>query len=477
LAALELEIPLSLRFDHAVHLVDGRYLVIAPDLATFFATDRLGLALFEEMKAGVSPIDAILKHSAPGALPFVFAEMLELLSQLSRASLLAPEAIMDERTRPNPSLHLYVTDACNLACVHCYRYDTPVRGRSHGRASEALSEAEITRLLDDYTAINPEGNIVVSGGEPFLRPDIYRILARARALGHHSALFTNGTLVDQAVAAALAGLVDVVQVSLDGATEGVNDRIRGPGAYQKALQAIHLLSDAGVAVDIAVTLNPDNVGDLLQNHETLEQLARAGHCKTVRVAVVKSIGRARSTWPGLDRPCLERSAQTLLELFIKAGITHEVPPAPKIRYNCGFGPGFHVDWQGDVYPCREEERFRLANIRLEPLGQIYGRIYRQYLETSIEHMPECRGCDLRYICTGGCRIANLQATGSYTAPVCTDETRQAIYRKMAFASARLTGRIERRESDGRSETRAPEAGRIAVQNLREEAGKGGGFSH
>jgi radical SAM protein with 4Fe4S-binding SPASM domain len=106
----------------------------------------------------------------------------------------------------------------------------------------------------------------VTGGEPFLREDIFDILGEARSRGFEIYLLTNGTLLDKERAHALSSLgVRGVQVSMEGPEE-VHESIRGKGSFDRSISGVKNLLDAGLRVTLNVTLSNLNaryIGDLL----------------------------------------------------------------------------------------------------------------------------------------------------------------------------------------------------------------------
>src|SRR5690606_34625925 len=105
--------------------------------------------------------------------------------------------------------------------------------------------------------------LILSGGEPLLRKDIFEIAARSKALGFYTALSTNGTLIDEPLAERIAALgLHYVGISLDG-LEATHDRFRRhKGAFRKSLNALRLLRARGVRVGVRFTLTQENAHDL-----------------------------------------------------------------------------------------------------------------------------------------------------------------------------------------------------------------------
>jgi 12,18-didecarboxysiroheme deacetylase len=148
------------------------------------------------------------------------------------------------------------TRACNLNCMHCY-----ARG-GYGRSNRELSTEQGFRLLDDLAAFGVPV-ILLSGGEPLLRPDLPELAGYAVGRGMRAIISTNGTLIDDEKAMLLrdAG-VSYVGISLDG-LEQVNDRFRGMrGAFQMACKGIRNCQKAGLKVGLRFTMNKLNVHQL-----------------------------------------------------------------------------------------------------------------------------------------------------------------------------------------------------------------------
>lgn len=109
-------------------------------------------------------------------------------------------------------------------------------------------------------SFSPSMNI--TGGEPFLREDLFDILGEVKSLGFDAYLLTNGTLVNRERALRLADLgINGVQVSIDG-PEAVHNDIRGKGSFTAAEHGIECLVDAGIPVTLNVTLSMMNAGEI-----------------------------------------------------------------------------------------------------------------------------------------------------------------------------------------------------------------------
>ncbi|MBI4288020.1 MAG: radical SAM protein [Chloroflexi bacterium] len=147
-----------------------------------------------------------------------------------------------------------LTERCNLACGHCYLDASPMPARAE------LSENECYRTVDEIAQLCPGAMLVLSGGEPLLRPDFLSIVRRAADRGLVTVVGTNGTLLTAELARRMAGYgVMGAGVSLDSATPRLHDRIRGmPGAWQLAASGIAAAQQAGLQVQVQATVMQAN---------------------------------------------------------------------------------------------------------------------------------------------------------------------------------------------------------------------------
>jgi len=167
-----------------------------------------------------------------------------------------PTPVGPRRAPPGPVVIWNLVRRCNLACKHCYSIsaDVDVPGE--------LSTAEAERTMDDLRAYGVPV-LILSGGEPLLRPDVFELSARAKSMGFYVGLSTNGTLIDDAMLERVAAIgYDYVGISLDG-LEATHDRFRRKaGAFAASLAALRRCRDAGLKVGIRFTLTQDNALDL-----------------------------------------------------------------------------------------------------------------------------------------------------------------------------------------------------------------------
>ncbi|MER6877159.1 mycofactocin radical SAM maturase, partial [Amycolatopsis sp. NPDC000673] len=259
-----------------------------------------------------------------------------------------------------------LTYACNLSCVHCL-------SSSGRRDPRELSTAECKALIDEFERMQVF-YVNIGGGEPTVRPDFWELVDYATE--HHVGVkfSTNGIKITEDVAKRLAGsdYVDV-QISLDGATEEVNDHVRGPGSYRTAVRAMENLSAAGFGnFKISVVVTRQNAGQL----DDFKAIAdRYG--AQLRLTRLRPSGRGADVWDELH-PTAQQQRE-LYEWLVEYG--ENVLTGDSFFHLAGYGdgglPGLNlcgagrvvclVDPVGDVYACpfAIHDTFLAGNIRGE----------------------------------------------------------------------------------------------------------------
>jgi heme d1 biosynthesis radical SAM protein NirJ len=177
------------------------------------------------------------------------------LSQFMQ-ELRAPTPIGPRRQPPGPVVIWNLVRRCNLTCRHCYSVsaDREYPGE--------LSTDEAKAVMADLRAFGVPA-LILSGGEPLLRPDLFELAGHAKALGFYTALSTNGTLIDATnIERIAAASFDYVGISLDGRRE-THDRFRcREGAFDASLAGLRLCRDRGIKVGVRFTLTQANAADL-----------------------------------------------------------------------------------------------------------------------------------------------------------------------------------------------------------------------
>src|SRR5512146_2088224 len=161
-----------------------------------------------------------------------------------------------DRTPRGPVVIWNLVRRCNLTCKHCYALSA-----DHDYPGE-LRFDEVCRVMEDLKSAHVPA-LILSGGEPLLRPDLFDIAANAKRLGFYVGLSTNGPLIDAALADRIAAQgFDYVGISLDGLRE-THDRFRRKaGAFDASLAAVRHLRERRVKVGLRYTMTDMNAHDL-----------------------------------------------------------------------------------------------------------------------------------------------------------------------------------------------------------------------
>lgn len=189
--------------------------------------------------------------------------------------LIDPEATPRVRSvqnhAPGPVVIWNLVRRCNLTCKHCYSISA-----DKDFAGE-LSTDEVFTVMEDLKAFHVPV-LILSGGEPLLRPDIFDISHRAKQMGFYVGLSTNGTLIDENnIEAVSEAGYDYVGISIDGMHE-THDRFRRKeGAFEQAIHGIRLCRERGIKVGLRFTLTRDNAAELpdilqLMDDEEIDKL-------------------------------------------------------------------------------------------------------------------------------------------------------------------------------------------------------------
>ncbi len=346
-----------------------------------------------------------------------------------------------------------LTARCNLRCKHCYI------DASSAMPGE-LSTDEALRVLDEIAEVNAETIVILTGGEPLLRPDLDQLVARAAESGMMAVLGTNGTLLtaDRARALADRGLAGV-GISLDSLVSSRHDTFRGvDGAWDATRQGIHAAHRAGLDVQIQMTLTRDNWTEL----EGVVRFARDAGARVLTVFFLVCTGRGQDL-VDLTPEEYERVLNRLVKQEHE-GIMIRPRCAPTFRRALAQAKPDSILLNSDAGRCMAGKNY----CRITPDGQVtpcpymplvvgrlreasFGELWRSAPLFQSLRAPTLQGrcgrCEYRDLC-GGCRARALASSGDPLAedPWCTyspgtDETPEgpdeAVVSWTADAESRL----------------------------------------
>ncbi len=268
--------PLHIPSLHAFQEDDVFYAVDA-EAPNWIATDARGKQILHEIRSGEdagTPLafgSLVARWAAEHQLEAgkAWVHVHDFLCALDRAGLLADAPFV---RAPYPGraalikpaglheLWLQINNACNLTCTHCLVSSGP--GGAPG-----IDAAALVRLVDRAKELGME-RLYVTGGEPFLRKDIFDLAKRATEThGAEMIILTNATVFSGAVKKGLETLDRTkvkFQVSIDGARPETNDSIRGAGTFDRALEGAKLLSGLGFDVSLTTVTTEENLSELVE---------------------------------------------------------------------------------------------------------------------------------------------------------------------------------------------------------------------
>jgi len=343
-----------------------------------------------------------------------------------------------------------VTRSCNLSCRHCRA--SSERGPYRGE----LGTEACLALLDDIASVG-RPVIILTGGEPLLRPDIFTLARYGDSLGLRMVLATNGTGVDGKTADRIRESgIRRVSVSLDGPDAASHDALRAvPGAFDGALRGIEALKKAGVEFQVNTTVTRENLADLERILDLAVSLGAAAH----HLFLLVPTGRGKEM--AEEEISAEDYEKTLLWFLEKEGrvpMELKATCAPhyfrirrqhgKDRNRKGASPALaghggptprgclggitfcFISHTGQVQPCGYLE-VDCGQVSQAPFpviweeSPVFGKLRRLDL-----YGGKCGRCEFLKVC-GGCRARAFEATGDYLAeePLCVYEPRAESRRR------------------------------------------------
>ncbi len=317
------------------------------------------------------------------------------------------------------------TKACNLHCRHCYEVaDKP--------AADELTTAEALDAVDKMAQAGV-AYIAISGGEPFVRKDLFQIVERIRHHGMGFSIATNGTLLTKENVEKLKQYNCLfVQVSLDGATPESHNWFRGQNMFEKTIEGIKNAVDAGLSVGIATTVtnhNYNEVQDIINLAEKLGvgtfmhyNFVPTGRGKDIiklditpeqREEMLKMMAkqtgrkiRVLSTAPQFARVCVQNEAMSFPMThfdYTSGEYSKSIKFLADFVGGCGTGRLYcALEPNGDIIPCVFIP-IKLGNIKNDDFLKIWHEsdVFNKIRKRD-EFGGSCGSCDYRNIC-GGCR--------------------------------------------------------------------------
>ena len=339
----------------------------------------------------------------------------------------------------------HITERCNLRCLHCYQ---------EGYTSQSeFSLAQLKQIADEIDLTlekwDMRGRIALTGGEPFLKEELIPLMGYLEQKKYilKIGILTNGTLIDEEIVNRLKNLQKLysIQISLDGASEEINDFIRGKGAYKKAVDSFRLLHKKGIRTRLMFTVHKKNLQDVpalidlavrekigaltierfvpegkgsqakdwfltkKEVHELYEYVSQRSDTE-YKNGTPLTIWKCRSLWANIEP---QRAKAT------------DIPVQVALGSMCAIGiNSLTILSDGTVLPCRRLP-IPIGNIKNDSIYNIWHTSKLLWEIRDKNNLKgKCNGCDLIPWCSG-CRAIAYAVMGDYLAedPQCWRQKR------------------------------------------------------
>ncbi|RLC33774.1 MAG: heme b synthase, partial [Deltaproteobacteria bacterium] len=329
------------------------------------------------------------------------------------------------------------TRNCNLSCRHCRASATM------GPYSGELDTDASFRLLDQI-AETGSPIVILTGGEPLLRPDIFDIAAHGTSNGLKMVMAPNGTLITEENAKKMADAgISRISISIDGATREDHDSFRGvDGAYEGALRGAELAKEAGIDFQINTTVTRLNMEQLPRIMALAESIGAVAH----HIFLLVPTGRGREmAEQAISAQDYENTLnwfydqQKISSLQLKAtcapqyyrvlrqrarmeniSVSFKTHGLDAVTRGCLGGVSFcFISHVGIVQPCGFLE-LNCGDVTSQHFGEIWrDSVIFNNLRNYDMLGGKCGICEYKRVC-GGCRARAYEATGDYLAeePLC-----------------------------------------------------------
>jgi radical SAM protein with 4Fe4S-binding SPASM domain len=335
-----------------------------------------------------------------------------------------------------------VTGRCNLRCRHCYA------AVSDAPPEDELTHEEGRALIDDLAAFGSPV-LLLSGGEPLMRPDIFDLAEYAVLRGLRCVLSTNGTMVDEDTAQRLKRIgMSYIGISLDGLGATHDDFRRRDGAFDEVLAGLRASCEAGLKAGLRFTIFKNNAREVPAIFELVreERISRVcfyhlvccgrgteliqeglTHCQTREIVDTIIDGAAALRRDGLKVEVLTVDNHCDGPYLYLRMLRENNPRASDVlellRMNGGNSSGLGiacVGWDGTVYPDQFWRTQALGNVRQQPFSRLWTNPSNTFLMKLKEKgryvTGRCARCRFLDACGGNLRVRAEALTGDPWAP-------------------------------------------------------------
>lgn len=325
---------------------------------------------------------------------------------------------------------------CNLTCKHCYSISADVAFPGE------LDTQQVFGVMDDLKQYGVPV-LILSGGEPLLRPDIFEISKHAKVMGFYTALSTNGTLIDENNIDKIAEMdYDYLGISVDGMRETHDYFRHKQGAFDEAMHGIRLCRDKGIKVGLRFTVTQDNAKELpemltLINQEKIDKFylshlnyagrgdknrkddAAENMTREVMDQLFEAAWQAEQDHTGQEFVTGNNDADGVYFLqWVRERFPDKADDIQQRLIQWGGNSSgvniSNIDNLGNVHPDTMWWNYNLGNVKMRPFSEIWSDT-SDPLMAGLKQTPRplkgrCRVCHYQNICGGNTRTRAFQVS-------------------------------------------------------------------
>lgn len=312
--------------------------------------------------------------------------------------------------KPSLTIDWHITQRCNQTCKHCYAAGEQFQGE--------ISTLETIRIIDKILSLKNDFNIrvTITGGEPLLRDDIFKIALAFSENDIPISLTTNGLLVRKNIVKILSSGITYIQVSIDG-LRSVNDYLRGFNAFDSAMAALRLLKRENLLPSVMTTVNNYNfkqipeIIDLIRSMN-IPLLGIQRFIPTGRGAGFKNLALTAGNCRDLLKYILSKKEELKDEICIVTPDPLRILIDKRDAAGCPIGNNIMaLTPNGEMLPCCKLP-ISLGNILSMDFHDAWNSKIMDEFRSSRNLKGKCGCCVHKEIC-GGCRAAAYATYGDY----------------------------------------------------------------
>ncbi|MCD4655296.1 radical SAM protein [bacterium] len=427
----------------------GAYLY-QPDFRVDKFVNSMGLLMVSSLSEEMTILDVakrIADRCGVEDYDDIYRDVLEFFEELMNCHMLVMDSANTEKSMKPPFpeikdaprvVDLSITRLCNLNCPYCFYSDDM-------DAREDISLDQWTEFFSELRSVGVR-NVVLSGGEVFMREELWQMIDEIISRGLRFSILTNGTLIDEKVVKKIREdrifrRLDSIQVSIDGSSSEIHDKSRGKGNFSKSISAIRALKSAGFPLTVRVTINRYNIDDL---ENIAKLLLEDVHLNSFSVNDALPIGNACK----FDHDITITQKQQYQAMKTLAGLEHKyngrvtASAGPLARWHYfqdmekarenkepEYGMGYlsccgcasvklAIHHDGTIAPCNMLTGLVIGHINKDSFSRIWKmhpvlQQLRDRKKIPIAQSPGCEDCEWSAYCKGGCPVTIFHETGDF----------------------------------------------------------------